>query len=206
MPLSTLRSDKNICRQSDQAASYTVKISLKDGLTEDMFDLLNGSSISYGNKNYTLVEDIMDHQEDIQEDQMDIEENQKNIEEDQKDIQEDQEETQEDYQEEGAKNTTEEAVQMTDDNSTVVPRTEASVVEEMVGSENLDSSIIIGCSAVGVVCLVVLILVVLYCTHSDHSDHDPDLRARQLKGEIFQTDPTIAHIFQVKADIVICFC
>ena len=165
-----------------------------------MFDFLNGSSITYKNKNYTLVEDIRDHQEDIQDDQKNIEEDQKDIKEDQEDIQEDQEE----IQEEVAKNTTDQAVELTDDNSTVVltaQKTEASMVEEMVGAENLDSSIIIGCSAVGVVCLVALILVVLYCAHSNT---DPDLRARQLKGEMLQTDETIAHIFQVLYADVFC--
>ena len=151
------------------AASYTVKISLRDRLTQDMFDLLNGSSISYNNRNYTLVEDIKDDQEDIQENQEDIQESQEDI---------------QDYQEESSSNTTEEAVQ------TAGKSTESSVVQEMVRSENLSSSIIIGCSALAVVSMVALILLVLYCSHRDN---DPDLRARQLRGEMYVT-----HNFQVK--------
>ena len=141
-------------------------------------------------RNYTLVDDIVDHQEDIMDHQEDIQE-------DHEDILENQEDIHEDYQEEGTRNTTEA------DNSTVVltvEDTEASMVQEMVQAENFHSSIIIGCSALGVVILVVLILVVLYYTQSytHHSYNEPDLRARELREEILQTYPTITHNFQVK--------
>ena len=135
------------------------------------------------------MRDITDHQ-----DQQDIQEYQEDIQEGQEDILENQEDIQEDYQEEGARKTTEA------DNSTVVltvEDTEASMVQEMVRSDNLDSSIIIVCSVLGVVCLVEFILVVLYSTksYSHHSHQDPDLRARQRGGEML----TITYNFQVKS-------
>ena len=155
--------------------------------------MLNGSSISYGNRNYTLVEDIQehqvdhhDHQDDFQEEQVDHHDHQDDIQEDQvdhhdhqDDIQEEQVDIQDDHQEEDSRTTTEEAVE----------KTEASLVQEKMRSDNLNSSIIIGCSAVVVVSLVALILVILY--HA-HSKDDPDLGVRRLTGEMLQPN------FQVK--------
>lgn len=162
-----------------------------------MFDLLNGSSISYNNRNYTLVEDIKEDQEDKQEKQENIQENLEDIHDPQDDIQ--------DYEEFSSRNTTEEAVETTGDNSTVVlavKSTETSMVQERVRAENLGSSIIIGCSAVGVVSMVVLILLVLYCSHRNN---DPDLRARELRGEKLQIYSSTTHNFQVKFMLIFVF-
>ena len=161
-----------------------------------MFDLLNSSSVSYRNRSYTLVEDTLHREVNIEEDQEDHKEDQVNIEEDEVDYKEGHEEK---------SVTIEEVDETSDENSTLVLSAEKTAVEEMVSPDNLDSSIIIGCSAVGVVSLVILILLVIYCTHSSSKPRDPDLKVRQRNREMLQSYPTVTGNFQVNTLLILLF-